>query len=269
MPWRKRPLAGLKTRISAMRSPRERCCLVTRPLGGLGEPVSIIVALKDGDEMYLGTDSRFMNPEETAPVSDSVQKIHSVGPGAFIATSGYQHACSFQAARAPELARALCITDIEVIGEALARESLPTLRELVAFLSAIVQRGPAGGYKHMSAILSGEQLLHTCILAGRNSRMEVGYLGIAFQIEKGQLTYQKLPYFGRPRNVCYSTVNVPLLQSLCRQPMVYTQPLLVAIRFLLRGAKAGGALAGGPDQIAIVDGEGARWVDRLPAQPQL
>src|ERR1035438_5713081 len=147
VPWRKRPLAGLKTRISAMRSPRERCCLVTRPLGGLGEPVSIIVALKDGDEMYLGTDSRFMNPEETAPVSDSVQKIHSVGPGAFIATSGYQHACSFQAARAPELARALCITDIEVIGEALARESLPTLRELVAFLSAIVQRGPAGGYK--------------------------------------------------------------------------------------------------------------------------
>ena len=110
--------------------------------------MSIIVALKDGDEMYLGTDSRFMNPEETAPVSDSVQKIHSVGPGAFIATSGYQHACSFQAARAPELARALCITDIEVIGEALARESLPTLRELVAFLSAIVQRGPAGGYKH-------------------------------------------------------------------------------------------------------------------------
>jgi hypothetical protein len=230
--------------------------------------MSIIVALKDGDVVVLATDSRFMNPDFTTIHSDNTPKIYEIGSDGFIATGGFTMACEFQQTRAPELARELGTADIEVIGEALARESLPVMRELVSLLSSTVLSDP-GRYENLRQKVSGESLLHACTLVGRNAQKDAGYLTYSFGVANGEVVYERVAYFGRARMVNVSAALPPLELNLWAQRLqrqgVMECPPISAVRLILREAKS--ALIGGPDQIAVVDAKGgAKWLDRPPAQ---
>ena len=230
--------------------------------------MSVMIALKHGDAVCLATDSRFMNPDFTTVYSDSVQKIYPVGSEGFIATNGFKVACDFQQTRAPEIARELGTADIEAIAAALARESIPVMVELISALHAAIRSAP-GWYEDMRQAVSGEGLLHTTTLIGRNSEGEAGYVTISFRVVMDQVIAEKAgAYFGRERKMQFSAGDPALkymLQTLGRDTRVRDWPLTSAVRLVLRDVKAKSARIGGPDQIAIVDSNGARWVNRLSA----
>ena len=62
--------------------------------------MSIIVVIKEGDELICNTDSRMMAHDYSGVSSDSQQTIFEVAPNTFIATSGRLMASEFQIARA-------------------------------------------------------------------------------------------------------------------------------------------------------------------------
>ena len=113
--------------------------------------MSITVCLKAADTVVLGTDSRFMTPDLTAIYSDSIPKVYPVGTIGFIACNGYRLACDYQQTRASEIALELGTRDIETIAEALARESMPVMQQLVASLHAAISSAP-GRYARMCEV---------------------------------------------------------------------------------------------------------------------
>src|ERR1017187_7948379 len=98
--------------------------------------MSTMICLKEGNTLFLGTDSRFMKQDYSGIASDEEQKIFEVAPETFLATSGRKMVCDWQTARAGELAEKLGTTDIQIIGEALAGESFPCLVELMELLKS-------------------------------------------------------------------------------------------------------------------------------------
>jgi len=230
--------------------------------------MSIIVAIRDGDEVCLGTDSRFMNADQTAIESDSVQKIFPIGSDGFIATSGFRIACDFLQTRAPQVARELRTADIGAIGESLALESLDTMREQLAALRYFYT---LGGYEHIGPVLSGESLLGGFMLVGRNSQEEVGLVTIIFRVTTNQLMAQKSVFFG-PGRGSMITLGAPSvqdkLQALQRDKRVTSLAPILAVRRVIQEAKCMSTMVGGPAQIVIVDSTGARWIDRPSAQDE-
>jgi hypothetical protein len=228
--------------------------------------MSIIVALKDGDTVCLGTDSRFMNLDFTAISSDAVPKIYSIGSDGFIATGGFTPACDFQQTRAPELARELGTADIVAIADALARESLPVMCELLNTFNSIALSDP-DRYEHLRQWTCGESELHTCALAGRNSQGDAGFVSLFFRAAAGGLICKKREHFGGGRGIVAAAgaASMQCLPTVVQDAM--SLPPVSAVRFILRNSRS--ATVGGPDQIVIVDSNGARWVDHLPTQKAL
>ena len=234
--------------------------------------MSIIVALKDRDTVVLGADSRFMTPDLTAIYSDSIPKVYPVGTIGFIACNGYRLACDYQQTRASEIALELGTRDIETIAEALARESMPVMQQLVASLHAAISSAP-GRYARMCEVVRGEALLHTATLIGHDSKGAAGYLTLSFRVVMGQIAHEKVAYFGRARQVQFSAADGPgdsslrcMLRNLGQDHRAATWAPVAAVRAILRDAKSKSAMLGGPSQIAIVDAEGARFMERLPGQ---
>jgi hypothetical protein len=234
--------------------------------------MSIIIGLKDRDTVVLGTDSRYMNAECTEVHSDSVPKIYPIADIGFLAANGYKLACDFQQTRASEIARELGTRDIETIAEALARESMPVMQQLVASLHAAISSAP-GRYARMCEVVRGEALLHVATLIGHDSKGAAGYLTLSFRVVMGQIAHEKVAYFGRARQVQFSAADAVgdsslarMLQNLGNDRRARDWAPVAAVRAILRDAKSKSAMLGGPSQIAIVDAEGARFMERLPGQ---
>jgi len=207
-----------------------------------------------------------MSPDLTEIHSDSVPKIYPIGSDGFIGTAGFKMAAEFQQRRAPELARELGTADIEAIGEALARESLFFMRELISTLSSALSFSAPGSCENIRRAVSGESVLHACALAGRNSQKDAGYVILVFQVAVGRIVCKKTAHFGRERriNSFFGGPSLEYIQTLGQK--VRDLPPISAVRLILRDIESESAMSGGPDQIAIVNSEGARWVDRPPAQ---
>jgi hypothetical protein len=234
--------------------------------------MSIALCLKAGDTVVLGTDSRFMTPDLTAIYSDLTPKVYPVGTIGFIACNGYRLACDYQQTRASEIARELGTRDIETIAEALARESMPVMQQLVASLHAAISSAP-GRYARMCEVVRGEALLHVATLIGHDSKGAAGYLTLSFRVVMGQIAHEKVAYFGRARQVQFSAADAVgdsslarMLQNLGNDRRARDWAPVAAVRAILRDAKSKSAMLGGPSQIAIVDAEGARFMERLPGQ---
>jgi hypothetical protein len=203
-----------------------------------------------------------MNVDQTAAETDSAQKIYSIGSAGFIATAGFKMVCEFHQTRAPELTRELRTADIEKIAEALAGESLPVLLELLLTLSVVYD---SARFEHMRQRLSGESLLASFTLVGRNAQKAAGFVTVHFQVVMGQIACQKVSHFDGVRwlSITHGDPSLQLEKLAQNDTAMHGEPI-AAVRSILQDVKSRSALIGGPGQIAIVDSKGARWVNRPP-----
>src|ERR1035437_7810612 len=161
--------------------------------------MSSVVVVKEKDTLTLATDSRFMSGDFTSIASDATQKIVEIGPGTFIATSGRKMACDFQHERARELADELGgPDDIEAIAEALKRESLPCLLELLEILRA------QSDARSRQAV-AGQSLLHGCVMVGRTASGQLGFVFHDYRVQAGKIECAVTAYSGRERKIMFST----------------------------------------------------------------
>src|ERR1041385_3323544 len=172
--------------------------------------MSAIVVLKEKNVLVLGTDSRFMKHDFSAVDSDAEQKIHEIAPGTFIATSGFKPACEFQETQCRILAREKCTKDIRVIGEALGRDSIVILESLAKRLREM---------RHLNVkieqTLSGEHLIHGCVLVGRTDRGQLGYVTHAYRLVDGRAVCETAEYFDSARRIWFSAdrMTLPFMQD--------------------------------------------------------
>jgi hypothetical protein len=225
--------------------------------------MSIITVLKEADTLIFSTDSRMMAHDNSGIVSDAERKIFEIAPGTFIATSGRKVASQLQVARARILAFELSTTDIQAIGAALARESLPWMLKLVARL----RMEPDEVTRHA---VSGDTMLHGCTLVGRAAG-KLGYVTHSYWVQpNGTVEYKTEAYFEAPRKVtAISGTPAGLMGEIaCRfvcDPATWIDPLeQVSMRFL-EAVKLVTPTIGGPYQVLRLDSAGAHWLSRPPA----
>ena len=51
--------------------------------------MSLLIVLKEGDCIVLGSDSRFVSADRACIVTDAAEKIIEIAPDVFLSTSGY------------------------------------------------------------------------------------------------------------------------------------------------------------------------------------
>ena len=84
--------------------------------------------------------------------------------------------CEFQVERAIEIVAKLNTTDIQIIGAALERESLPCL-------AGLVERLRLEPDEITKQAVSGESLLHGCVLVGRTDGGRLGYVAHSYGVQ--------------------------------------------------------------------------------------
>lgn len=224
--------------------------------------MSIIVVLKEADTLILSTDSRMMAHDYSGVASDTEQKIFEIAPGTFIATSGRKMASEFQVARARELAVELGTTDIQAIGAALERESLPCLMTLVERLRLEPD-------ETTRQAVSGESLLHGCMLVGRTAGGKLGYVFHSYRVQAGVVKCETDAYFEARRKItATSGGSMRLLAEIAsrftQNPATWIDPPeQVSMRFL-ETVKRSTSTIGGPYQVVRLAARRARWISRPP-----
>jgi hypothetical protein len=153
--------------------------------------------------LILGTDSRFMAHDYSGVASDTEQKVFEVALNTFIATSGRKIACDFQVARARELSDELGTTDIQVIGAELERESLP-------WLMGLVERLRLEPDATTRQAVSGESLLHGCLLVGRTAGGKLGFVGHSYRVQVGGTIECVTEAYFEARRKIMATSGAPL-----------------------------------------------------------
>ena len=220
--------------------------------------MSTIIVVKEGSELVMGTDSRYVSPDKTRIVSDSVEKIREIGPETFLATSGYAMACDFQNAKASELGQGTA--DIRQIASALERASRPVLDKLVGVLTAITHLHP-----QIAETVAGANTLHGAVLIGR-SRGRLGYIVLESQCSGDHVVTKSSEYFGTPRQVYITSSAAANLTSFRSDWRIWTDPPICVVNRILDAQKGASNLIGGPPQIVLIDNNGAHWVRRLPRE---
>jgi hypothetical protein len=225
--------------------------------------MSTIVVLKEADTLFLGTDSRYMAHDFSGIASDAEQKIFPIAPDTFIAVSGRKVISEFQAARARELAVELGTSDIQAIGAALERESLPCL-------AALVERLREEPDEMTRQHVSGESLLHGCTLVGRTAGGQLGYVHQTYRVQAdGTIGCAVEPYFEAPRKITATSGGsahqlAALASRFAQNTATWTDPPeRVAVRFLAE-IKRSTPTVGGPDQMVCLDKNGSHWISRPP-----
>jgi hypothetical protein len=225
--------------------------------------MSTLVVLKENNALILGTDSRFMSGDFTSMVSDATQKIFEIAPETFIATSGRKMACDFQHERAREIADKMGgPADIEAIGEALKRESLPCLTELVEILHAQADA-------RSRQAVAGQSLLHGCVLVGRTASGQLGFVFHDYRVQAGKIECAVTAYSGRERKLIFSTgADLDRVADMSSQFMqdlaIWTDPPVRAVQRVLAEMKRPPSMSGGPDQIVCLDRAGVHWISPPP-----
>lgn len=223
--------------------------------------MSTLICIKEDDSLVLGTDSRVMQHDFSGVYSDASQKLFELGPGVFLASSGWAHITDYLVQRGPELIQELNTRDIRTLAAALDQGIRPYLREVVHALSTRPELSSCG---RAADVLAGRQPIHGYILAGRNN----GKTGFSYQehwFRDGQVVLVPFEYFDRPRLFKVTGASESMCEQLREDPGTWTdKPVRVAQKFLAAQKRAS-ATIGGPDQIAMIDHRGGRWVSRLPA----
>jgi hypothetical protein len=219
--------------------------------------MSTIVCLKDGESLVLATDSRIMGPDFSAPVSDSEQKIYEFAPGTFIATAGWLMPCHFQVDTARRLARELNTTDLQVLSDALERESLHYLDKFIDLLAS------ASNLPRVDEALSGAKILHVCLVAGRLSSGELGYSVRTFRVSGHRVTVFREDYSGNQRQIFCSSGD--FVHDLVHDPTIFTDNPTKVVQGFLSKLRIASRFIGGPDQIVRLDNHGVHWVSAPPA----
>ena len=225
--------------------------------------MSTVIVLKANDTLILATDSRFMRHDYTEIASDDTRKIWEIGPETFIATSGRKWACDFQTERARELANEMLggPIDIQALGETLKAESLPILMTLVERL----RLEPDETTKQQ---VSGESLLHGCVLAGRTASGQLGYVFHSYRVQAGKIECEVESYFEDRRRIkCSTGVPLHLLAGalgFMQDPTIWTDPPVSVVQKILTEMKRSTPMIGGPNQIVCLDRGGAHWIARPP-----
>jgi hypothetical protein len=224
--------------------------------------MSTIVCLKEKNTVVLGTDSRFMKHDFSGVASDAEQKIFGIAPETFIAPSGRKMACDFQHAKARELAEDMGTADIETIGAALKRESLPVLRRLIKALRSIPE-------ERARQAISGESLLHGCVLVGRNAAGQLGFVAHLYRVQGGKVACEVDAHFEDNRKIFFTSGVPPenvmgLVGRLKEDLKIWTDRPVSAVQRILAEIKRSTVESGGLDQVVCLDRRGARWISRPP-----
>jgi hypothetical protein len=225
--------------------------------------MSIITAIKEGNELVFCADSRMMAHDYSAVDCDTQQKVFEIAPSTFLGTSGRLMASEFQIARARELAAELGTTDIQVIGAELEKETLGCLKVLLERL----RQEPDETTRQAVA---GDTMLHGCMLVGRDSAGKLGYLNCSWWVRADGIKCETETYFDAPRKVaCIAGTPAALMAKLASKFMwdaaTWMDPLeAVSLRWL-KAVKEVTPTIGGRWQILQLDASGAHWLSQLPA----
>jgi hypothetical protein len=225
--------------------------------------MSIITVFKEADTLILSTDSRMMAHDYSGVNCDTQKKIFEIAPGTFIATSGRKTASEFQIGGAQALAIELGTTDIQEIGAALERESLP-------YLAVLLERLRIEPDQETQAAVAGGIMLHGCMLVGRSGG-KLGYVTQSYSVQgDGAIKCTTEAYFDAVRKVaCMSGTPAPLLAKIAGGFMydmaTWTDSLeQVSMRFL-EAVKRQTPTIGGPWQVVALDAAGAHWISWAPS----
>ncbi len=215
--------------------------------------MSAIVCIKDGGTLALGTDSRRMNGDYSAVDSDAVEKIIELGKRTFLAQMGRKLVTDLEAEKARDLAWFL--TDIRALAKALDGELRPALRQLIDILSGL-------SHPEIRAALSGDLPIHRFVLTGYSGD-ELGWVCHNFRIRDGEIEVTEQEYFDTGRKI-YVT-DGGRLRHLTRDPATWSDDPIAVTQTFLAEARRLDPCVGGPDQVVVIDGRGARWIRRLTA----
>ena len=224
--------------------------------------MSIITVLKEADTLIFSTDSRMMKHDYRGVDSDTQQKIFEIAPDTFIATSGRKMASEFQVARARELAVELGTTDIQAIGAALERESLPCL-------TTLLERLRIEPDETTRQAVSGAIMLHGCTLVGRSGG-KLGYVQHTYCVqEDGTIKNTVEAYFEAPRKVAAISGTPARLMAeislrFVHDMATWTDPLEAVSARFAEAVKRETPTIGGPWQIVRLDATGAHWISQPP-----
>jgi len=194
-----------------------------------------------------------MSADHSAIASDSEQKVFEIAPGALLATSGWKPVSDFQEARAREFARAFNTTDVRLIAKALEEETARAIEVLCGVLLSL----PSLHDKVIRA-LAGELMMHSCALAGRTADGSLGYVTQAYKFKEGRAVCEYGEYFGSQRQIFVSSGEPA--QALANDPTIWTGEPVWVVRHFLSTLKRVCPTIGGPDQIAVIDRCGTRWI---------
>jgi hypothetical protein len=225
--------------------------------------MSVITVFKEANTLIFSTDSRMMKHDYSGVDSDTQQKIFNLAPETFIATSGRKIASEFQIARARELAIELGTTDIQEIGNALERDSLPCLKVLL-------QRLRQENDETTRQAVSGQILLHGCTLVGWSCG-KLGFVTHSYFVQaSGAIKCISESYFDGARKVtCISGTPAHILARIAAKfmytPATWTDPIEhVSMRFL-ETVKRVTPTIGGPWQVVRLNSAGSHWISQPPA----
>jgi hypothetical protein len=218
--------------------------------------MSTVIALKEAGTLILATDSRSMNLDCTV-ASDATPKIFAIGPEMFIAPSGWITAGDFQLAKARELIGASGTTDIRVVAELLARESIPNLEVLAETLRSVQH-----GREDIRQMLDGQLQMHVIVLAGRTANGELGFVSQVFRVQAGHVVCRTQEYFGREWKL-YTSSGDPAKRIFQEDPTIMDGAPIEAVRKLIAALKGACPTIGGADQIVALDNKGVRWISQL------
>jgi hypothetical protein len=220
--------------------------------------MSTLVVLKESDVLILGTDSRYMKPDGST-IGGNMKKIVEIAEQTFIAASGWLFAYDFEQAKARELASKLATTDIRIIGEALRREMIPYLKDLVASSYSV-----EGVHTYGGPGVCGNVPIHVSVLAGRDARGVLGFVLQEYALREGAVVIEPEPqeYFGSKR-LMWARPGEPVIH-IAQDPRTWTDDPVEVVRRFLTALKAANPRIGGPDQIIELDHCGAHWLSQLP-----
>ncbi len=117
--------------------------------------------------------------------------------------------------------------------------------------------------------VSGDSLLHGCVLVGRTQDGRLGFVSHLYRVQAGVVQSEAEAYFEAPRKI-WATSGCSMrefaaIQSWFSQNVAtwIDPPERVAARFF-ETVKRSTPMSGGPNQVVRLDARGARWISRPP-----
>ena len=212
----------------------------------------------------MATDSRMMFPG--GGFSDSLQKIHEIGPNAFYAYSGWRDLAEEQVIIARDLARnADMMRDPKALADELDRQSLPAMQRTIARTE-----GLRSSVSWCEEEASGFKSFHGYALAFVSCGIS-GFVWRDFKLENGLVVQQESCCFESlaPGHATYCISGNRHVTHLGSDPKTWAGGPVRASELLIGGVrKALPDITGGQTQMVVINKcGGSQWISRLAATP--